>query len=46
MRARQKIPTFRSDREAADYWAKHDSATYAKDLPAVVVKASPALYTP
>ncbi len=43
MKARQKIPTFRSDRAAADYWAKHDSATYAKDLPAVVVKASPAL---
>ena len=43
MKARRKIPAFRSDREAADYWAKHDSAGYAKDLPAVAVKASPAL---
>lgn len=43
MKARRKIPAFRSDREAADYWAKHDSAIYAKDFPAVAVKASPAL---
>ena len=28
---------------AGDYWAKHDSASYAKDLPTVAVKASPAL---
>jgi len=40
MTARPKIPTFRSDREAADYWAKHDSAGYAKDLPTVAVKPS------
>ncbi len=43
MKGRRKIPAFRSDREAADYWAKHDSASYAKDLPAVAVKASRAL---
>lgn len=43
MKARRKIPDFRSDREAADYWAKHDSAAYAKALPTVAVKASPAL---
>ena len=43
MKARRKIPVFRSDREAADYWAMHDSATYAKDLPAVAVKAAAAL---
>jgi hypothetical protein len=43
MKGRRKIPVFRSDREAADYWAKHDSASYAKDLPAVALKASPAL---
>ena len=43
MKARQKVPAFRSDREAADYWAKHDSTAYAKDLPAVTVKVSPAL---
>jgi predicted DNA binding CopG/RHH family protein len=43
MKARRKIPAFRSDREAADYWAKHDSTVYAKDLPTVTVKVSPAL---
>ncbi len=43
MRGSRKMPAFRSDREAADYWAKHDSASYAKGLPAVAVKASPAL---
>lgn len=43
MKERRKIPAFRSDREAAEYWAKHDSASYAKDLPTVAVKASPAL---
>jgi len=43
MKTRRKIPAFRSDREAADYWAKHDSAAYAKDLPTVTVKASRAL---
>jgi len=43
MKRRRKIPVFRSDRETADYWAKHDSASHAKDLPAVTVKASPAL---
>ena len=43
MTIRRKIPAFSSDREAADYWAKRDSSAYAKDLPPVAVKASPAL---
>jgi CopG antitoxin of type II toxin-antitoxin system len=43
MTARRKIPAFRNDREAADYWAKHDSAGYAKDLPAASLKVAPAL---
>jgi hypothetical protein len=43
MKTRRTIPAFRSDREAAEYWAKHDSAAYAKQLPTVAVKASPAL---
>jgi predicted DNA binding CopG/RHH family protein len=43
MKARRKIPAFRTDREAADYWAKHDFSAYAKDLPAVALKASPTL---
>lgn len=43
MKTRRTIPAFRSDREAAEYWTKHDSAAYAKQLPTVAVKASPAL---
>ena len=43
MKTRHKVPTFRTDGEAADYWAKHDSASYAKNLPVVAVKPSPAL---
>ena len=43
MKTRRKPPAFRSDREAADYWAKHDSTAYAKDLPTVAVKVSPTL---
>ena len=43
MKTRRKIPAFRNDREAADYWAKHDSAGYAKDLPVAALKVAPAL---
>lgn len=43
MKTGRRSAVFRSDREAADYWAKHDSSAYAKDLPPVAVKASPAL---
>ena len=43
MRVRRKMPAFRNDREAADYWAKHDSAGYAKDLPTASLKVSAAL---
>jgi predicted DNA binding CopG/RHH family protein len=43
MKRRRKPSVFRSDREAADSWANHDSAGHAKGLPAVTVKASPAL---
>ena len=43
MKARRKIPAFRTDRDAADYWGKHDSASYARDLPTAALKVSPAL---
>ena len=43
MSVRRKMPAFRNDREAAGYWAKHDSAGYAKDLPAASLKVSAAL---
>ena len=43
MKTRRKFPLFRNDREAADFWATHDSSAYAKDLPGVTLKVSPAL---
>lgn len=43
MKPRRRIPAFRNDREAADYWAKHDSAGYAKHLPTATLKVSPTL---
>ena len=43
MKARRKTPAVRTDREAADYWAKHDSAAYAKNLPTVALKVTPTL---
>jgi predicted DNA binding CopG/RHH family protein len=41
--AKSEAPVCRSDREAADYWAKHDSASHPKDFPTATVKASAAL---
>lgn len=35
-----KIPTFRNDRESAEFWATHDSATYRRELQEVAVKVS------
>src|SRR6266498_1144772 len=32
LKRKSKIPNFRSDRKAADFWATHDAARYAKDL--------------
>ena len=32
MKRKGKIPKFRSDRKAADFWATHDAACYARDL--------------
>lgn len=43
MKTKQGIPKFKSDQEAADFWATHDSAPYAGALREVAVKASPAL---
>lgn len=43
MKAQRKVPKFRGDREAAEFWATHDSAAYAKDLPGVAVKVAPSL---
>jgi predicted DNA binding CopG/RHH family protein len=43
MRRRPKIPSFKDDREAADFWAAQDSTPYLRDLREVPVKVSPAL---
>jgi predicted DNA binding CopG/RHH family protein len=32
VKRKSKTPTFRSDRQAADFWATHDSARYTSDL--------------
>lgn len=38
-----KIPRFRDDREAAEFWATHDSTPYQRELREVAVKTSPEL---
>lgn len=43
MRRRPKIPRFKDDREAAEFWATQDSTPYLRDLREVPVKVSPAL---
>jgi predicted DNA binding CopG/RHH family protein len=32
MKRPRKVPDFKNDREAADFWATHDSAPYAGEL--------------
>lgn len=43
MKRPRKIPKFRNDREAADFWATHDSSAYAENLEEVRMSVSPAL---
>ena len=43
MKRKRDIPKFKSDRQAAEFWATHDSAPYAGALREVAVKAAPAL---
>jgi predicted DNA binding CopG/RHH family protein len=43
MSKQRKTPKFRDDREAAEFWATHDSTPYLRDLRQVDVKISPAL---
>lgn len=43
MMRQPKIPRFKDDREAAEFWATHDSAPYQQELREVAVKASSAL---
>ena len=43
MKRRARIPRFKSDREAAEFWATHDSAPYARGRREVRVKIDPSL---
>ncbi len=43
MKRKPKIPKFKADREAADFWATHDSTPYLSELREVSVRVSPAL---
>jgi len=43
MRQPRGIPEFEDDREAADFWARHDSMPYHGDLRKVRVTIAPAL---
>ncbi len=43
MKTKRDVPKFKDDREAAEFWATHDSAPYAGALREVAVKASPGL---
>ena len=38
MTGQTQIPGFKDDREAADFWATHDSAPYQQELRQVAVK--------
>jgi hypothetical protein len=40
---RRTIPRFRSDREAAAFWDRHESTFYLNDLEEVTVRVLPAL---
>jgi hypothetical protein len=43
VKRRTRIPRFKSDREAADFWATHDSTPYVAELKPAELKLSPAL---
>jgi predicted DNA binding CopG/RHH family protein len=43
MKRKRDVPRFRTDREAADFWATHDSAPYAGALKEESTVASPRL---
>jgi len=43
MRRQPKIPTFKDDREAAEFWATYDSTPYRRELGEIAVKVAPAL---
>lgn len=42
MKRQPKIPRFKDDREAADFWATHNSIPYHGELRDVAIKVSPA----
>ena len=43
MKRQRKFPDFKDDQEAADLWARHDSAPYARELDEQEVTVDPGL---
>ena len=43
MKRQRKFPDFKDDQEAADFWASHDSAPYARELDEQEVTVDPGL---
>ena len=43
MKRQPAFPTFKDDREAADFWATHNSTPHVGNLREVAVRVSPAL---
>jgi len=43
MKRQPKISRFKDDREAAEFWATHDSTPYQREFREVAVKVSPAV---
>lgn len=43
MKRKATVPKFKTDRDAADFWAAHDSTPYLSELREVSVRVSPAL---
>ena len=43
MRRKGGVPTFKTDRQAANFWAAHDSMPYVRGLKETRVKIAPSL---
>jgi predicted DNA binding CopG/RHH family protein len=43
MKRKATVPKFKTDHQAADFWATHDSTPYLSELREVSVRVSPAL---
>lgn len=43
MRRKGRVPTFKTDRQAADFWVAHDSTPYVHGLKEARLKIAPSL---